>query len=182
MTTRYLDRHDGAADLSTLLVAYLDRPDVIVLGLPRGGVIVAAEVARALDAPLDVYVVRKVGVPWQEELAMGAVAGGGTLVLNSELINELRLSQDDVDRIVTVNAPKSNGERSCIAPESRRPISTIARVIIVDRRPRDGRDRWRRQFARSGRTRPHQSPSPRRSEHARLPRGFASSLTMSSAP
>ena len=82
MVSRFRDRRDAGRMLAEKLGAYAQRPDVLVLGLPRGGVPVAAEVARALHAPLDVFVVRKLGVPGYEELAMGAVATGGVRVLN----------------------------------------------------------------------------------------------------
>ena len=75
--------------LAEKLVAYANRPDVLVLALPRGGVPVAYEVARALGAPLDVFIVRKLGVPGYEELAMGAVATGGVRVLNDHLVQQL---------------------------------------------------------------------------------------------
>jgi putative phosphoribosyl transferase len=82
----FADRRDGGRVLATLLASYAGRDDVIVLGLPRGGVPVAFEVARALDAPLDVFLVRKLGVPGHEELAMGAIASGGVLVLNEDVL------------------------------------------------------------------------------------------------
>ncbi len=72
---------------------------MIVLALPRGGVPVGAEIAEALRAPLDVFVVRKLGVPWQEELAMGAIASGGVRVLDEDMISAARVSRDDVERI-----------------------------------------------------------------------------------
>lgn len=77
--------------LAKKLAAYSGRPDVIVLGLPRGGVPVAYEVAQALEAPLDVFVVRKLGVPGHEELAMGAIASGGVCVLNDDVVQGLRI-------------------------------------------------------------------------------------------
>ena len=83
---RFSDRREAGRVLSTRLAAYAGRSDVVVLALPRGGVPVAAEVAAALGAPLDVFVVRKLGVPYQPELAMGAIAGGGVRVLNDEVI------------------------------------------------------------------------------------------------
>lgn len=86
---RYRDRKEGGQRLAKLLEHYAGRPDVTVLGLPRGGVVVAFEVAKALRAPLDVFVVRKLGVPGQEELAMGAVASGGVVVLNEPVIELL---------------------------------------------------------------------------------------------
>jgi predicted phosphoribosyltransferase len=94
------DRFEAGRVLASLLSAYTDRPDAIVLGLPRGGVAVAYEVARALHLPLDVFVVRKLGVPGQEELAMGAIASGGVRVLNHAVINALGLGQADIDQVV----------------------------------------------------------------------------------
>src|SRR5207247_4920302 len=76
-----------------------DRHDVVVLALPRGGVPVGFEVAKALNAPLDVFVVRKLGVPGQEELAMGAIASGNTRVLNTDVIHELGMSEPDIDAV-----------------------------------------------------------------------------------
>lgn len=78
----YQDRHDAGRKLAKALVAYAHVPDVLVLGLPRGGVPVAYEVAQGLDAPLDIFMVRKLGVPGYEELAMGAIASGGQAVWN----------------------------------------------------------------------------------------------------
>src|SRR5258706_2551834 len=77
----FADRHEAGRALGAKLATYADRPDVVVLGLPRGGVPVAFEVARMLNAPLDVFIVRKLGVPGNEELAMGAVATGRVLLL-----------------------------------------------------------------------------------------------------
>ena len=82
----FADRHEAGAALAERLGQYRERRDVVVLGLPRGGVPVAAEVARALGAPLDVFLVRKLGVPGRRELAMGAIASGGVRVLNDDVI------------------------------------------------------------------------------------------------
>src|SRR5207245_1002515 len=82
--TRFRDRFEAGRVLADRLRHYAGRPDVLVLALPRGGVPVAFEVARALHAPLDVFLVRKLGVPGHEELAMGAIASGGVRVLNDE--------------------------------------------------------------------------------------------------
>ena len=92
--TLFRDRADAGQRLAAKLVAFAGRPDVIVLGLPRGGVPVAEQVALALEADLDVFVVRKVGVPAHEELAMGAVASGGVVVVNPELIGRLGVSEE----------------------------------------------------------------------------------------
>ncbi|MFI5183815.1 MAG: phosphoribosyltransferase [Vicinamibacteria bacterium] len=89
---RFRDRTDAGKQLATRLGAYRKRPDVLVLALPRGGVPVAAEVADALGAPLDVFLVRKLGVPGQDELAMGAVASGGVRILNEEVVEYFGIS------------------------------------------------------------------------------------------
>jgi putative phosphoribosyl transferase len=85
MTLPFRNRSEAGRFLAAKLDAYANRPDVIVLALPRGGLPVAYEVARALGAPLDVFLVRKLGVPGHEELAMGAIATGGVRVLNDQL-------------------------------------------------------------------------------------------------
>jgi putative phosphoribosyl transferase len=95
----YRDRRDAGRVLAGALSKYQGEPRLLVLALPRGGVPVGYEVARALGAPLDVFVVRKLGVPGQEELAMGALASGGARVLNDEVISALRLSQSTIEAI-----------------------------------------------------------------------------------
>ena len=95
----FRDRREAGRLLATKLAAYANRPDVIVLALPRGGVPVAYEVARALDAPLDIFLVRKLGVPGYEELAMGAIATGGVRVLNDQLVGGLRIPDYIVDEV-----------------------------------------------------------------------------------
>jgi putative phosphoribosyl transferase len=89
MLKPFRDRAEAGRRLAAKLMEYAGRPDVLVLALPRGGVPVAFEVARALEAPLDIFVVRKLGVPGHEELAMGAIASGGAWVLNNDLIESL---------------------------------------------------------------------------------------------
>jgi predicted phosphoribosyltransferase len=89
--SRFRDRREAGRLLASKLVDYAHRPEVLVLALPRGGVPVAFEVARALDAPLDVFIVRKLGVPGYEELAMGAVATGEVRVLNNDVVNALHI-------------------------------------------------------------------------------------------
>ena len=89
MSARFRDRRDAGRFLAQKLAAYANRPDVIVLALPRGGVPVAYEAAAALHAPLDVFLVRKLGVPGHEEYAMGAIASGGVRVLNEEVVQAL---------------------------------------------------------------------------------------------
>ena len=97
----FRDRREAGRVLAEKLAAYANRPGVIVLALPRGGVPVAYEVARRLVAPLDVFVVRKLGVPGYEELAMGAVATGGVRVLNDQLVESLGIPDQMIDAVVS---------------------------------------------------------------------------------
>lgn len=97
---RFRDRTEAGRLLASRLTAYASRPDVLVLALPRGGVPVGYEVARALHAPLDVIIVRKLGVPGQEELALGAIASGGVRVLNDDLVRMLALPEKVIDSVV----------------------------------------------------------------------------------
>ena len=99
MRSRFRDRHDAGRRLAAELGAYAHRPDVIVLALPRGGVPVGFEVATALGVPLDVFVVRKLGVPWHEELAMGAIATGDVEVLDRDLIRIAHVSDAQLDEV-----------------------------------------------------------------------------------
>lgn len=100
MTSRFRDRRDAGRRLARELGQYARRADVIVLALPRGGVPVGFEVAAALEAPLDVFVVRKLGLPWHDELAMGAIASGGVCVLERDLIRIARVSDAELARVI----------------------------------------------------------------------------------
>src|SRR5437764_4658962 len=93
---RFQDRAEAGRYLARKLTAYADRPDVVVLALPRGGVPVAYEVAQALHAPLDIFTVRKLGVPGHEELAMGAIASGGLTVLVDDVVRGLAIAPADI--------------------------------------------------------------------------------------
>jgi putative phosphoribosyl transferase len=95
----FRDRYEAGKLLAARLDAYRNRTDVLALGLPRGGVPVAFEVAQALRAPLDVFVVRKLGVPGHEELAFGAIASGGVRVLNPPLVRELGMTETMIDMV-----------------------------------------------------------------------------------
>src|SRR5829696_9880127 len=95
----YRDRIDAGKRLASRLTDYADRPDVLVLALPRGGVPVAFEVARELHAPLDIFLVRKLGLPGHEELAMGAIATGGVRVLNEDVVARLRVPGEVIDAV-----------------------------------------------------------------------------------
>lgn len=96
---RYRNRTEAGQALAPHLAAYANRPDVVVLGLPRGGVPVGFAVAEALKAPLDVFTVRKIGVPGHEELALGAVATGGVRVLNEDVVSMLHLAPGVVETL-----------------------------------------------------------------------------------
>lgn len=98
---RFRDRSEAGKYLARTLNlnAYLKAPSAIVLGLPRGGVVVAYEVAKALELPLDVLIVRKLGVPRQDELAFGAIASGSTIILNNEIIQALYLKPEEIEKV-----------------------------------------------------------------------------------
>jgi putative phosphoribosyl transferase len=99
MTEPFRDRAEAGQVLAGKLGGYDGRSDVLVLALPRGGVPVAFEVARALGAPLDVFLVRKLGVPGREELAMGAIASGGVRVVNRDVVQALRIPPEIIDAV-----------------------------------------------------------------------------------
>ncbi len=92
----FKDRLEAGRFLANKLTDYADRPEVIVLGLPRGGIPVAYEVAQKLNAPLDVFTVRKLGVPGHEELAMGAIASGGVRILNNDVLSYIRIPDEEI--------------------------------------------------------------------------------------
>src|SRR3954449_9942872 len=97
--SRFRDRAHAGRELASKLTRYAGREDVVVLALPRGGVPVAYEVAQALGAPLDVFLVRKLGMPGHEELAMGAIASGGVVVLNDDVINAWGISREEIEAV-----------------------------------------------------------------------------------
>jgi putative phosphoribosyl transferase len=96
---RYLNRHHAGRELAGALHEFTGRPDCIVLALPRGGVIVGFEIAMQLHVPLDILVVRKLGVPWNDELAFGAIASGGVRALDEEIVRQLRITPATVEQI-----------------------------------------------------------------------------------
>ena len=97
---RYLNRKEAGQILAKALNAYADRDNVVVLALPRGGVPVAYEIAKELHAPLDVFIVRKLGVPGHSELAMGAIAMGGAMVFNDEIVNDLQIPESAIQAVI----------------------------------------------------------------------------------
>jgi predicted phosphoribosyltransferase len=130
-STRFRDRIEGGRALAARLTErYGDRDDVVVLGLPRGGVPVAAEVARALHAPLDVFVVRKLGVPSQPELAMGAVASGGTRVVNRSVMRLAGVDDDALER-VTISERARLEQREAAYRGGQPPLDVEGKAVIV---------------------------------------------------
>jgi len=132
MVERFRDRHDAGRRLAASLEQYGRRGDVLVLALPRGGVPVGYEVARALDAPLDVMQVRKLGVPGHEELAMGAIASGGVRILSEDVVEALKIPE----RVIATVAAAEEHElerRERIYREGR-PLPEVRdrTVILVD--------------------------------------------------
>ena len=127
---RFRDRRDAGRLLAAKLSAYAHRPDVIVLALPRGGVPVAYEVARALGAPLDVFVVRKLGVPGHEELAMGAVATGGVRVLNESVVNALGIPDNVIDA-VAAQEERELARRERLYRDGRPPPDVRGKTVIL---------------------------------------------------
>src|SRR5262249_22234471 len=126
----FRDRRDAGRQLARALAAYAGRPDVLVLALPRGGVPVAYEVAQALNAPLDVFLVRKLGVPGCEELAFGALASGGVRVLNEEVGQRLRIPSH-VITTVTAAERKKLRRRRCAYRGQRRPPRVHGQIVIL---------------------------------------------------
>jgi putative phosphoribosyl transferase len=126
----FRNRREAARALASKLQAYANRPDVIVLGLPRGGVPVAFEVAEALHAPLDVYMVRKLGVPGNEELAMGAVASGGHVVINSDVVDTLDIPNELIEAIVARESEEI-ARRERLYRGDRPPPEVAGKVVIL---------------------------------------------------
>lgn len=130
LTKLFKDRSDAGEFLGQKLVEYRNRNDVVVLALPRGGVPVAYQVAKALNAPLDVFVVRKLGVPGFEECAMGAIASGGVRVLNDNVISYLHIADDVVDDITATEFTELE-RRERLYRGTRRPIEVTGQTVII---------------------------------------------------
>lgn len=132
MIERFKDRKHAGQLLAQKLQKFANRPDVIVLALPRGGVPVGYEVAKSLHAPLDVFVVRKIGAPMQPELAMGAIASGDVLILNEEVVYLAGVSQHTIDEIV--EKEQAELERRENAYRDDRPPADVRghTVLLVD--------------------------------------------------
>jgi len=126
----YRDRTEAGRLLAAELSHYKSKPDVVVLGLTRGGVPVAAEVARAVGSPLDVIVVRKLGVPFQPELAMGAIAGDSTQVLDKSLVHALGIADKEVDAVIEKERAELE-RRERLYRGGRPPLDLKGRTTIV---------------------------------------------------
>lgn len=126
----FRNRTAAGRDLAKRLVEYANRPDVVVLALPRGGVPVGFEVARALHAPLDVFVVRKLGVPGHEEFALGAIATGGVRVLNKSVVEYLFISDEMIEQI-TAREQQELARREQLYRGGRPPIDVRDRTVII---------------------------------------------------
>lgn len=129
---QFQDRAEAGRKLAARLMAHAHRPDVLVLGLPRGGVPVAYEVARALQVPLDVLVVRKLGAPYQEELAMGAIASGGIRVLNEEVVQTLGIPEEVIEAATATEQRELLRREQLYRGERQVPELRGRTVILVD--------------------------------------------------
>jgi len=128
----YNNRSEAGKYLAALLTSYADRDDVLVLALPRGGVPVAFEVAKELRAPLDIFLVRKLGLPGHEELAMGAIATGGIRVLNDDVVDYLEISDDVIDSIAAKELRELERRERAYRGNRSEPDVHGKTVILVD--------------------------------------------------
>lgn len=128
----YMNRTEAAGQLADLLQSYANRPDVVVLALPRGGVPIAYDIAKRLNSALDLMLVRKLGVPGHEELAMGAVAAGGVRVLNVEIIRGLALSDETIERVAAVELQELGRRERTYRGQRPTPSIQGRHVILVD--------------------------------------------------
>ena len=126
----YSDRTWAGRILARKLLSYAGREDVVVLALPRGGVPVGVEVARALEAPLDVFVVRKLGVPGEPELAMGAIASGGVRVLSPEIVQGYGVSDRQIESVVAEESAELE-RREASYRGNRPPLDVRGKVVIL---------------------------------------------------
>lgn len=126
----FYDRKEAGQVLAEHLKAYAGRKDVIVLGLPRGGVPVAWEVASALTLPLDIFIVRKLGMPGHDELAMGAIATGGVIVYNNDIIQNLHIDQNTIHQVMQVEQ-KELQRRELGYRQNRPPLNVDGKTVIL---------------------------------------------------
>lgn len=129
---RYVNRHEAGKILSKEMKIYEKNPDTYVLALPRGGVPVAYEIAKTLSLPLDVFIVRKLGVPYHEELAMGAIASGGVTVFNDDILQQLQIPKSEIQKVIT--AEQKELTRRELSYRGNKPFPTLENktIILVD--------------------------------------------------
>jgi putative phosphoribosyl transferase len=132
MNPIFRDRADAGIQLAARLLRYAGDPNVVVLGLPRGGVPVAYQVARRLQVPLDIFVVRKLGVPEHRELAMGAIATGGVRVLNPDVVTALRISEQTIAEVAAQEQKELERQQRAFRGEVPFPDLAGCTVIVVD--------------------------------------------------
>jgi putative phosphoribosyl transferase len=132
MSRIFRNRQDAGAQLAALLSRYACDPNVVVLGLPRGGVPVAYQVARKLEVPLDVFMVRKLGVPGQKELAMGAIASGGVRVLNPDVVAAGRIGAVEIAQIADREQNELDRQQRTYRGDLPFPALAGRAVIVVD--------------------------------------------------
>jgi putative phosphoribosyl transferase len=132
LSVAFKDRFDAGRKLAKRLAAYADDPDVIVLALPRGGVPVGYEVARTLHVAFDVYLVRKLGTPGREELAMGAIATGGVRVLNDDVLRYLDIPEETIDQVTRKEAKELRRREQLYRGDRPPPVLKDKKVILVD--------------------------------------------------
>ncbi len=128
----FQDRAEAGRFLAEKLGDFANRPDVIVLALPRGGLPVGFEVARALNAPLDVFLVRKLGMPGQEELAIGAIAMGGVRVLNYEVVRGMALTEETIEAVAAVESRELERRERQYRGQRPEPQLRGRTVVLVD--------------------------------------------------
>lgn len=132
MSYIYRDRNDAGRQLATLLTAYANQPQTLILALPRGGVPVGYEIARQLQVPLDVFLVRKLGVPDQEELAMGAIASGGIRVLNEDVVEHLHIPGSVIEEATRREQRELARRERLYRANTPPPIFAGKTIILVD--------------------------------------------------
>jgi putative phosphoribosyl transferase len=128
----FTDRSDAGRILASKLGRYKGRADVVILALPRGGIPVAYEIGKELGAPVDVFVVRKLGVPGQEELAMGAIATGDVRIVNYDVVNQLGLDQGTIDRVTDQERRELRRREQLYRGDRKLPVLAGKSIILVD--------------------------------------------------
>lgn len=129
---KFIDRSQAGQQLAAEMRQWQKEEDVIVLGLPRGGVPVAFEIAKELQLPLDIYLVRKLGVPGQPELAMGAIGSGGVKVLNQEIIQNMEITKAEIDQAVEKQMDELSRREQTYRGDLPRAVLSDKTVILVD--------------------------------------------------